>query len=63
MQFELTKEFINNLISAIESEENSFIVETINPLHPADIAEILETMPEIEENSSNKTSTHDMEEE
>jgi magnesium transporter len=42
MQFELTKEFINNLISALESEDNSYIVEAINPLHPADIAEILE---------------------
>jgi delta-aminolevulinic acid dehydratase/porphobilinogen synthase len=28
-----------------------------------DIAELLQTMPEIEENSSNKTSTDDMEEE
>ena len=42
MQFELTKEFIDNLISAIESEDNSYIVEAINSLHPADIAEILE---------------------
>ena len=42
MQFELTKQFIDNLISAIENEDNSFIVEAINPLHPADIAEILE---------------------
>ena len=42
MQFELTKEFIDEVISAIESEDNSYIVEAINPLHPADIAEILE---------------------
>ena len=42
MQFELTKEFIDNVISAIESEDNSYIVEAINPLHHADIAEILE---------------------
>ena len=42
MQFELTKKFIDQLILALEKEDSGYIVEAINPLHPADIAEILE---------------------
>ena len=42
MQFELTKEFIDDIILALEKEDSGYIVEAINPLHPADIAEILE---------------------
>ena len=42
MQFELTKEFIDDVKSAIEREDNGFLVESINPLHPADIADILD---------------------
>ena len=42
MQFELTKEFIDQIILALEKEDSGYIVEAINPLHPADIAEILE---------------------
>ena len=42
MQFELTKEFIDHIILALEKEDSGYIVEAINPLHPADIAEILE---------------------
>ena len=42
MQFELTKEFIDDVIKAIEREDNGFLVEKIHLLHPADIAELLE---------------------
>ena len=42
MQFELTKEFINQIIHALEKEDSKFIVKAIHPLHPADIAEVLE---------------------
>ena len=41
-QFELTKEFINQIIHALEREDSEFIVKAIHPLHPADIAEVLE---------------------
>lgn len=41
MQFELTKEFIDQIINALEREDSEFIVEAIRPLHPADIAEVL----------------------
>ena len=44
MQFELTKEFIDQIILALEKEDSGYIVEAINPLHPADIAEILEML-------------------
>ena len=42
MQFDLTKEFIDQIIIALEKEDSKFIAEAILPLHPADIAEILE---------------------
>ena len=48
MQFELTKEFINQIIHALEREDSEFIVKAIHPLHPADIAEVL---VEIEEDT------------
>ena len=41
MQFELTKEFIDQIINALEREDSEFILEAISPLHPADIAEVL----------------------
>ena len=41
MQFELTKEFIDQIINALEREDSEFILEAIRPLHPADIAEVL----------------------
>ncbi len=41
MQFELTKEFIDDVIEAIDLGKNDHIKKIINPLHPADIAEIL----------------------
>ena len=41
MQFDLTKEFIDQIIIALEKEDSKFIAEAILPLHPADIAEIL----------------------
>ena len=42
MQFDLTKEFIDQIIIALEKEDSKFIADAILPLHPADIAEILE---------------------
>ena len=41
MQFELTKEFIDQIINALEREDSEFILEAIRHLHPADIAEVL----------------------
>jgi magnesium transporter len=40
MQFELTREFIEELKALISSKDNSRLLEKINTLHPADIAEI-----------------------
>ena len=42
MQFELTKEFIDDVIQAIDEKNNSLLVDKIHSLHPADIAEVLE---------------------
>jgi magnesium transporter len=44
MQFEITKEFIKELSEAIASGNDSFIVETLSPVHPADIAEVFEEL-------------------
>lgn len=44
MQFELTKEFLHELSEAIESGNESFIAQHVNPLHEADIAEILDNV-------------------
>ena len=41
MQFELIKEYIDQIINALEREDSEFILEAIRPLHPADIAEVL----------------------
>ncbi|MFN3917402.1 MAG: magnesium transporter [Flavobacteriales bacterium] len=45
MQFELTKKFIEELSQAIAEGNDSFLLEKLEPLHPADIAEILENTP------------------
>jgi magnesium transporter len=44
MQFELTKEFIDELIDIIDRNDEVAAVKLISPLHPADIAEIYEHM-------------------
>lgn len=44
MQFKLTKEFIDDLIVAIEKEDRSFLVSHMDSLHPADIAEVLDVV-------------------
>ncbi len=44
MNFELTKEFLVSLRSAIEQNDEKFILENIVDLHPADIAEILDEL-------------------
>jgi len=42
MQFELTKEFIDEITNAIEQDDSNFIVNNVINLHAADIAEILD---------------------
>lgn len=44
MQFELTKEAIDQLKEAIEIGRDSYIAETLDGLHPVDIAEILDRL-------------------
>ena len=39
MQFELTKDFIDEIINAIENANDDFIIEKLHSLHPVDIAE------------------------
>ena len=41
MQFELTKDFIDQVIVSIERNENEFLVDKLHSLHPVDIAEIM----------------------
>ena len=41
MQFELTKDFIDQIIISIERNENEFLVDKLHSLHPVDIAEIM----------------------
>ena len=44
MQFELTKEYLDNLRAAIERNAESALLELVNDLHPADIAEIIDEL-------------------
>lgn len=44
MQFELTKEYINNLIDEIENNDDVAVFEKVKDLHPADIAEIYDEL-------------------
>ena len=44
MQFELTKQFLEELESLIDNRKNSAVKDTIAPLHPADIAEIIDEL-------------------
>lgn len=48
MKFELTKQYLEGLEERIELRQKESIHEDINPLHPADIADILENLEEDE---------------
>ena len=41
MQFELTKDFIDQIIVSIERNENEFLIDKLHSLHPVDIAEVM----------------------
>jgi len=42
MKFELTQQYMNDLVKLIDHQDNSALEELLSPLHPADIAEILD---------------------
>ena len=44
MQFELTKEYLEILLHAIERSDEHALLELVNELHPADIAEIMDEL-------------------
>ena len=44
MNFELTKEFLQKLSEAVANRKEDFIVDKIQEIHPADIAEILDRL-------------------
>ncbi len=44
MQFELTKEYLEDLRAAIARNEESSLLELVNELHPADVAEIIDEL-------------------
>ena len=44
MNFELTKGFLASLRTAIEKNDEKFVLENIVDLHPADIAEVLDEL-------------------
>ncbi len=44
MQFELTKEYLDNLKAVIERNAESALLELVNDLHPADVAEIIDEL-------------------
>ena len=44
MRFKLTKEFLEDLRQAIESQNNDWIIEHIHDLHFADIADLLDQL-------------------
>ena len=44
MQFQLTKEFIDNLITAITDDNKEYVKAKLEGVHPADIAEILDVV-------------------
>lgn len=50
MQFELTKEYLDNLRDAISEGRDTFLLETLEQLHPADIAEIFDKLKAGESN-------------
>ena len=46
MRFELTKEFLEEFRQAIVEQNNSWIIEHIHELHFADIADLLDQLPD-----------------
>jgi magnesium transporter len=44
MQFELTKEYLQNLRAAIERNDEEALLELVNELHPADLGEIMDEL-------------------
>ena len=44
MNFELTKQYLEDLIVLVERQEKSVIIERVSVLHPADIADVLENL-------------------
>jgi len=48
MQFELTREYLNDLKEAIVRNDELALIELVHDLHPADVAEILDEL-ELEE--------------
>ncbi len=50
MQFELTKEYLDDLRDAISEGRDTFLIETLEQLHPADIAEIFDKLKPAESN-------------
>ena len=48
MQFEITQEYLNQLNEAVEKGNDGYIISCLSELHPADIAEVLELLPEDE---------------
>ena len=48
MQFELTREYLNDLKEAIVRNDELALIELVHELHPADVAEILDEL-ELEE--------------
>ena len=48
MQFELTKEFLENLTDALARNDGAWIDEHVVPLHYADIAEIMDQLDSAE---------------
>ena len=50
MQFELTKEFLDNLRETIKQENKEVAKGLLSELHPADIAEIIEELDIVEAN-------------
>lgn len=50
MQFELTKEYLDDLRDAISEGRDTFLLETLEQLHPADIAEIFDKLKAGESN-------------
>jgi magnesium transporter len=44
VQFKLTDEFLDQLCTAIEKQDNEFVIEQLKELHPPDIAEIFDEL-------------------
>lgn len=44
MKFELTQEFLDQLVLNLEQSQNESVAEQIRPLHPADIADVMQNV-------------------